>query len=263
MRQVADTSARTTARARPHKTAVARPAPAQASLEQRLEQAMQALKRRASRTTLDGMARYAIPSDHAIGVAMKDIQVIAKTIGHDHELAQALWSTGLYEARTLAAYVDDPARVTAAQMDRWCRDFDNWAIVDTVSFVLFDRTPHAWRKVVQWSARRDELGKRAAFALMASVALHDRLADDTTYLEGLDLIERAAGDERNFVIKGASWALRSIGRRNAGLHARSVALASRLAGSDVACERWLGKDALRDLRKPAVSQRFAKAGKGK
>ncbi|HEY5849790.1 MAG TPA: DNA alkylation repair protein [Lysobacter sp.] len=263
MRQVAGT----TARARPRKAAVARLGTAGASpgqgLDDRLEHAMQALRRGTSKATLDGMARYAIPSDHAIGVAMKDIQAIAKTIGHDHELAQALWSTGIYEARTLAAYVDDPTRVTAAQMDRWCREFDNWAIVDTACFVLFDRTPHAWRKVVQWSARRDELGKRAAFALMASVALHGRLADDATYLEGLDLIERAAGDERNFVIKGASWALRSIGRRNATLYARSIALASRLAGSQVACERWLGKDALRDLGKPAVAQRWAKAGKGK
>ncbi|UNK49545.1 DNA alkylation repair protein [Lysobacter sp. S4-A87] len=248
--------------ARPRKP-VAAGAAREATLDQRLEQALQALHRRASKATLDGMARYAIPSDHAIGVAMKDIQAVAKAIGHDHELAQALWGTGMYEARTLAAYVDDPAQVTAAQMDRWCRECDNWAIVDTVCFVLFDRTPHAWRKVVQWSGRRGELEKRAAFALMASMALHGRLADEATCVEGLALIERAAGDERNFVIKGASWALRSIGRRNARLHAQAITLATRLAGSDVACERWLGKDALRDLRKPAVVQQLAKGGRKK
>jgi 3-methyladenine DNA glycosylase AlkD len=257
MRQTADTQPRT----RPRKAVAAAPARA-ATLEQRLADAMQQLRKRATKATLDGMARYAIPSDHAIGVAMKDIQAVAKALGHDHELALALWDTGVYEARTLAAYVDDPARVTAAQMDRWCRDFDNWAIVDTICFVLFDRSPHAWGKVVQWSGRRDELGRRAAFALLASQALHGRL-DDANAVEGLDLIERAAGDERNFVIKGASWALRSIGRRNAGLHAKAVTLATRLAASEVACERWLGKDALRDLRKPAVVQKLAKGDRKK
>lgn len=233
----------------------------QAPLQARLDDALQALRRRASKATRDGMTRYAIPGDHAIGVAMKDIQAVAKAIGHDHALAQALWDTGIYEARTLAAYVDDPAQVTAAQMDRWCKDFDNWAIVDTVCFVLFDRSPHAWPKVVQWSGKRAELQRRAAFALMASLALHGRLADESAYVEGLGLIERAAGDERNFVIKGASWALRSIGRRSADLHAKSVALAGRLAQSEVACERWLGKDALRDLGKPAVAQRFTATGR--
>lgn len=233
-----------------------------ATLQQRLDEAMQQLRRRATKATLDGMARYAIPCDHAIGVAMKDIQAVAKAIGHDHELALALWATGVYEGRTLAAYVDDPARVTAAQMDRWCRDFDNWAIVDTVCFVLFDRSPHAWGKVVQWSGRRDELGKRAAFALLASLALHGRLEDGNA-VEGLDLIERAASDGRNFVIKGASWALRSIGRRNAGLHAKAIALARDLAASEVASERWLGKDTLRDLLKTAVVQKVAKPGRKK
>jgi 3-methyladenine DNA glycosylase AlkD len=254
MRQTVDTPART----RPRKATVAAAAPP-ATLESRLDEAMQQLRRRATKATLEGMARYAIPSDHAIGVAMKDIQAVAKALGHDHELALALWGTGVYEARTLAAYVDDPARVTAAQMDRWCRDFDNWAIVDTVCFALFDRSSHAWAKVVQWSGRRAELGRRAAFALLASLALHGRL-DDADAVEGLGLIERAASDDRNFVIKGASWALRSIGRRNAGLHANAIALARRLAASEVASERWLGKDTLRDLLKPAVAQKLAKPG---
>lgn len=256
MRQTATSAAGSRPRAgKASKAVAARP---EATLDERLDEALGALRKRASKTTRDGMARFAIPSDNALGVSMSDIQAIAKRVGHDHDLADALWATGIYEARTLAAYVDDPEKVTAAQMDRWCRDFDNWAIVDTLCFVLFDRTPHAWRKVVQWSSRRGEYEKRAAFALLASMALHGRLADDATAVEGLKLIERAASDERNFVIKGASWALRSIGRRNLSVHAQAVALCKRLAASDVASERWLGKDALRDLGKPAVLEKLKK-----
>ena len=108
------------------------------------------------------------------GVAMRDIQTLAKRFGRNHDLAAALWSTGWYEARLLAAYVDDPARLTPAQMDRWCRDFDNWGICDTVCFVLFDKTPHAWTMVKRWAGRRDEFVKRAAFALLWGLSVHDK-----------------------------------------------------------------------------------------
>jgi 3-methyladenine DNA glycosylase AlkD len=114
----------------------------------------------------------------------------------------------------LAPFVDEPEKVTAAQMNQWARDFDNWAVCDHACFHLFDRTPHAWRKIEQWSVRREEFVKRAAFALLASVALHDKRAADEPFLDSLALIERAAEDDRNFVKKGVSWALRLIGRRN-------------------------------------------------
>jgi 3-methyladenine DNA glycosylase AlkD len=142
-------------------------------------------------------------------------------------------------------------------MDHWCRDFDNWAICDTVCFQLFDRTPHAWAKVAQWHDKRAEFVKRAAFALIASLAGHDKQAGDEPFLEGLRLVERAASDERNFVKKGVSWALRGTGRRNAPLHAAAMAVARRLAESADAAARWVGRDALRDLSKPAIVNRFA------
>ena len=157
----------------------------------------------------------------------------------------------------LTSFVDEPARVTPAQMDRWCRDFDNWGICDTVCFHLFDRTPHAWAKVAQWSDQPGEFVKRAAFALLASLAGHDKSASDEEFLATLPLIERAATDERNFVKKGVSWALRRIGRRNAALNAASVTLARRLADSPQAAARWVGKDALRDITSAAVMRSLA------
>jgi len=226
------------------------PASADASPQARTQQALAWLREHASDAARDGMARFAIPSDHALGVSMKDIQALAKLLGRDHALAAALWDTGVYEARMLTAYVADPAQLTPAQMDRWCRDFDNWAICDTLCFTLFDRTPHAWRKVVQWSSRRDEFQKRASFALLASLALHGRLEDESLYADGLALIERESHDDRNFVKKGVNWALRAIGRR-ADWRAEASAVAKRLSASDEAGARWIGKDALREFAKQA------------
>ena len=205
------------------------------------------------------LARFGITANKAFGVSMKNMQVLAKRLGRNHELAAALWDTGWYEARVLTSFVDEPARVTPAQMDRWCRDFDNWAICDTLCFHLFDRTPHAWTKVAQWSDKRGEFVKRAAFALLASLALHDKGAADEPFVESLLFIERAATDERNFVKKGVNWALRSVGRRNAALHAAAVTVARRLADSTEAAPRWVGKDALRELTSPA--RRSAQGGK--
>ncbi|HXT19414.1 MAG TPA: DNA alkylation repair protein, partial [Thermoanaerobaculia bacterium] len=162
------------------------------------------LERQGSSRNRDGMARYGIVAEKVFGVSVGTLRTLGKQLGRDHELALALWDTGWYEARMLTAFVDEPERVTPAQMDRWCRDFDNWAIADTACFYLFDRTAAAWSRVAAWSERRDEFGKRAAFALLASVALHDKAAPDARFARGLRHIERAATDDRNFVKKGVS-----------------------------------------------------------
>ncbi|MGZ5032326.1 MAG: DNA alkylation repair protein [Usitatibacter sp.] len=214
--------------------------------------ALKWLERRGTRRNREGMARYGITAKKTFGVSMATMQVLAKRLGRSHGLAVALWDTGWQEARVLASFVDEPARVTPAQMDRWCEDFDNWAICDTLCFHLFDKTPHAWAKVAQWSNRREEFVKRAAFALLAGLAGHDKSADDARFVEGLRLIERAATDERRLVKKAANWALRRIAGRNARLNAAAVTVARRLAASPQAAARWVGKDALRKLTRRSV-----------
>lgn len=231
-----------------------RPSPRPVAAEVRTTLAW--LARRGSRRNRDGMARYGITFDKAFGVSMATMQPLAKRLGRRHALAQALWRSGWYEARILAALVGEADRLTPAEMDAWCRDFDSWAICDTVCMHLFDRSPLAWRKVGVWARRRAEFEKRAAFALLASLALHDRTAPDARFAAALPLVERAATDPRNFVQKGVSWALRAIGHRNLALHAAAIDRAAALARSDDASARWVGKDALRDLQRPLVRRKL-------
>jgi 3-methyladenine DNA glycosylase AlkD len=228
-----------------------------ATVEGRAKAAVDWLKRHGTKATRDGMARYNTPSDKAFGVSMKDVQSLAKRLGKDHRLAGALWKTGWYEARLLAAYVDEPSRVTAPQMDRWCRDFDNWGVCDTICFVLFDKTPHAWSKVEQWAGRREEFVKRAAFALLWGLTVHDKQASDARFERGLALIERAAPDERHLVKKAVNMALRATGKRNRALNAAAVDVARRLAASTDADAAWVGKDAVRELTGPSVTRRLS------
>ena len=237
---------------------ITRPSPSKRETGQthNVDSVVARLKRLGTKKTRDAMARYAIPCDNAFGVSVGKIRDTGKQLGRNHDLAQALWDTGWYEARMLAAFVDDPAQVTPAQMDRWCRDFDNWAIVDTLCFHLFDRTPHAFAKVKAWSNRRNEFEKRAAFALLASLGVHDKKVSDESFVKCLPLIERAATDERNFVKKGVSWALRVIGRRSNDLNRSAVALSKRLCASEEPAARWVGRDALKELTSPAVVRRL-------
>ena len=220
------------------------------ALDGRVEAVLAALRREADPRILAEMGpRYGLVVDRAMGVAMNRMQAIAKPLRPDHALAEALWETGWYEARMVACMVDDAARVTPEQMDRWRADFDNWGIVDTVCFKLFDQVPHAPAKALAWCGLNDEFGRRAGFALMACLALHGK-GNETFFLEGLTIIERCATDERNFVKKGVNWALRAIGgKRSPALRAAARETAARLAASTDRTARWNGKDALRAFAK--------------
>jgi 3-methyladenine DNA glycosylase AlkD len=205
------------------------------------------LRAQANRANAAGMARYGINPAQTLGVSMPALRGMAKTIGRDHDLAQALWATAIHEARILAALVDEPGKVTKAQMERWAEDFDSWDVCDQVCGSLFDRTPHAAEKARAWSARKPEFVKRAGFVLMAAKAVHDKGAPDEVFLSWLPIIEREAGDERNFVRKAVNWALRQIGKRNRRLHAEALALARRLERHENKAARWVGADAVKEL----------------
>ncbi len=227
-----------------------------------VDEVLRWLERRGTRRNVAGMARYGIRSPRAFGVSMATMTPLVRRLGKDHALAASLWKSGWHEARVLAAFIDDPSQVTRLQMNAWARAFDNWAVCDSTCFHLFDRTPFAWEKASRWATSSHEFVKRAAFALMASLAAHDQSASDERFLTFLPLIEREASDDRNFVKKAVNWALRQIGKRNPILHAAARETAARLSCSKSAACRWVGKDALREFAKPAVQARLARRARG-
>ena len=209
---------------------------------------------------LEGMARFGMAVDQRLGIAIPDLRKLAKRTGRDHALALELWDTGIAEARILASMVDEPAAVTDAQMDAWVQDFDSWDVCDQVCMNLFDKTPLAWDRVCVWAELEEEYGKRAAYALIACLAWHDKQAEDARFLALLPLIVQGATDERNYVKKAVSWALRHIGKRNAALHAAALATAAQLRETNSKPARWIGADAQRDLNSEATRKRMQKHG---
>ncbi len=204
----------------------------------------------------EGMARFGINADRALGVRVPDIRRLAREIGPDHRLARELWRTDVHEARILACMVAEPARVTDRQMEEWVRGFDSWDLCDQCCGNLFDRTPLAVGKAHAWAGREEEFVKRAGFAIMAWMAVHDRQADDTVFLDFLPVLEREAADARNYVKKAVNWSLRQIGKRNRRLHRAAVASARRVARVHDRNARWIAADALRELTDPRTIGRL-------
>jgi 3-methyladenine DNA glycosylase AlkD len=202
------------------------------------------------------MARYGIRTDHAVGVTVTQLRRLARGLRPDHELAAALWASGVHEACILASLVDDPALVTEEQMDAWVSALDSWDVCDAVCGNLVDRTPFALDKAVEWAGREPEFERRAGFATMASAAVHRRDLPDRGFAALLPTIRESSTDDRTYVRKAVSWALRQIGKRSPDLNAEAIGTAERIARIDARSSRWVARDVLRELRSEGVQARL-------
>ena len=206
---------------------------------------------------LEGMKRYGIRTKSALGVPMPEIRKLAREAGKDNALAEKLWSSGVHEARILASLVDEPEKVKEEQMDNWARDFNSRDVCDQVCMNLFDKTPYAYRKAREWSRRDEEFVKRAAFALIAALAVHDKEADDERFINLLPVMVRESTDERNFVKKAVNWALRQTGKRNAVLNSLAVRAAWEMQKKDSPSAKWIASDALKELTSEKVKKKLS------
>ena len=203
-----------------------------------------------------GMAKFKVGGQHTLGISMPNLRALAKEIGKNHKLALQLWSSGIHEARILAGLIDLPQEVTESQMEQWALDFDSWDVCDQCCMNLFRKTPMAHQKAVAWSSRPEEFVKRAAFALMATLAVHDKKAGNDSFIPFLAVIQREAADERNFVKKAVNWALRQIGKRNLSLNEAAIQTAREIQQLESKSARWIAADALRELTSDKVRQRL-------
>jgi 3-methyladenine DNA glycosylase AlkD len=218
--------------------------------------ALRALRALGEQRNVDGMVRFGIRAKIVYGVAKPKMDSLARGIGKDHRLALELWRTGVHDARILAGMIDLPEEVTAEQMERWVRDFDNWDVCDGTCCHLFVFTAPAWKKAIAWSRRQEEFIKRAGFSLMAYLAYRDKRATDARFEKLLPRIEQEACDERNFVSKAVNWALRNIGKRNRRLNREAIRAAERIRRQGTRSARWIAADALRELKSAAVQARL-------
>jgi len=208
---------------------------------------------------VEEMRRFGIASEGTLGLSVPYLRRLSKRIGRDHGLANELWETGVHEARILAALVDEPEKVTETQMDKWVNEFDSWDVCDGCCGNLFDRTPYAYAKALEWSEGKKEFVKRAGYALMAELAVHDKVAPNAAFVGFFGAIERGSTDSRNFVKKAVNWALRQIGKRNLRLNKAALELATKISKKESPSAKWVASDAIRELSSEAVQKRLRRS----
>ncbi|MCD6567568.1 MAG: DNA alkylation repair protein [Dehalococcoidia bacterium] len=221
-----------------------------------VEEVMERLKSNSRSDRLEGMDRYGMAAERRLGVSIPDVRKIAKELGKNHDLTLELWKTGIAEAMILAALTDNPDELTEEQMEDWVKDINSWDVCDQVCMNLFEKTPLAWRKIIDWSEREEEFVKRTAFALIACLAWHDKKLENEKFIELFPVIVQGATDERNFVKKAVNWALRNIGKKNLALNKAAINTAREIQQLDSKAARWIASDTLRELESEAVQTRL-------
>jgi len=226
--------------------------------DMRYEEIMEKLKKLSNQKNLEGMARYGINPKNNLGISIYQLRPLAKEIGTNHQLALKLWNSKIHDARLLACFIDNPGEVTTDQMDSWAEDFDSWDICDQACTSLFDLSPLAYKKVYQWADNEKEFVKRAAFSLIAGLAVHDKKASDEQFISFLTIIKKQSTDGRSYVRKAVNWALRNIGKRNQALNKKALQTAKEIRQIDSKTARWIANDAIRELDSKKILERLKK-----
>ena len=214
------------------------------------------LEHKGNPRNLEAMDKFGINTRHAYGVQIPELRRLAKNIGPHHQMASELWRSRKHEAMILAAYIDDPVKVTERQMEDWVRDFDSWDVCDQVCGNLFDKTQFASKKAMEWSSRKEEYVKRAGFVLMASLAVHDKKSGKGAFEKFFPVIVRECRDDRNYVKKAVNWALRQIGKRSLTLNREALEVCARIAAIDSPAAKWIASNAKWELESEAVQKRL-------
>ena len=223
-----------------------------------VDEVLERLKAKARSDRLEGMARYGMVAERRLGVSVPEMREMAKELGKDHKIALELWRTGIPEARIVAAMIGKPEKLTEEQMEEWVKDVNSWDVCDQVCMNLFEKTPLAWRKILDWSEREEEFVKRTAFTLIACLAWHDKKAEDEKFIELFPVIKRGATDERNYAKKAVNWALRNIGKRNPNLNKAAIETAREIQRTDSKAARWIASNAIKELESEAVHRKLRK-----
>ncbi|TAL70053.1 MAG: DNA alkylation repair protein [Bacteroidetes bacterium] len=222
------------------------------------------LKSLRNKNNVEGMARFGINPNGTLGISVTTLRKLAKVIGKNHELALAIWESGIHEARILASLIDIPNEVTIKQAESWLKGLDSWDVCDQLMMNLLDKTDFAFKKAKEWSERKEEFEKRAGFALMACLAFHHKKANDNEFVLLFPFIIEASTDERNFVKKSVNWALRQIGKRNLKLNKKAIntckSILVKYPDSKSAC--WIAKDALKELTNEKTIERIKQKSRG-
>ena len=206
------------------------------------------------------MNYFGVQGKNSLGIRMPKLRALAKEIGRDQALAEALWHEDIHEAKLLAVLLVEPKKLNEALMDQWGADLYSWDLVDQFC-TPWAKMPWTWDKAMAWSRTEPEFLKRAGFVLVVTMSIHHKKLPDERLVPFFARMEEEAWDGRNFVKKAVNWALRTLGKRSLGLHPLAIACAERIKAQSHPSAKWIASDALRELESEKVMARLEKKGR--
>lgn len=220
------------------------------------EDVVRELKAMANPAYLEKMEHFGIPSANALGIRNTELKIVAKRLGKNQSFANQLWEKRYHECKLLAIHIGSAKSFTEQMAEQWTKQAYSWDLVDGIALKLLPKQTYTHDKILEWSVRKPEFEKRMAFAAIVGITVHHKTVTDEYLTNFFPLLEREAGDERNFVKKAVNWALRQIGKKNEYLNGGAIRCAERILTQDSPSSRWIARDALRELTSAAVQERL-------
>lgn len=205
--------------------------------------------------------RFGICTEKAIGTPVTTLRLLVKGLPRpDQELADALWASGIHEARITASMLADPNQMTREKLDEWVQALNSWDICDLCCNNLFSKVKNPLKLAERWIKREEEFVRRAGFAIICSLAAPRAKTKDEDLIKILPLIKNHACDARPMVHKAVNWALRNIGKKNPRLTPKAIACAEEILDlyADNKSARWVASNALWELKSPKIKAMVSK-----
>ncbi len=196
------------------------------------------------------------------GVSFANFGKLTKRLKTDHDLALKLWRSGILDARILATFIADPARITAATAEAWVRDCSDYGLTDAICRPI-GASPVARTLAEKWHRADGEWTGAAGWNLIA-ILTRDASLPDAYFEPWIDTIEREIHGRKNRVRYAMNNALIAIGIRSAALRRKATAAAKRIGAVDVdhgetGCKT---PDAVAYIEKAVAYQKEREARKG-
>lgn len=215
-------------------------------------------------------ARHGV-SGECYGVAYGDLRPLAKKIGRDHDLALALWRSGVHDARVLATMIVEPEKMTRTQMESWLDGCTNYVLTDAVSGVAA-LMPGSLEMARSWIDRQGEWITTAGWNVIAMNGAKGELTADN--VDGLlETIERTIHTQPNRTRYAMNNVLIGIGGYVESLRPRALAIANAIGTvhvdhGETGCKTPDAADYIAKLiaykaAKAAGSAKAAKSARGK
>ena len=172
------------------------------------------------------------------GVGQDVLLELADKLGRNHDVAVALWNSGIHEARLLATMIADPALLTPRDLENWARTLDNYVVSEALAR-LTAQVPHSRETIDRWINSQEEWVSTAGWTAMYMQVVGDGgvSAEQTRPVADLPKlllrIEREIHTAANRTRYAMNSALIGIGMRNDALERQAISAARRIGPVNV------------------------------